>query len=135
MLKFLLPLLILISFAASASDDSNKTCRQVYNDGYLQLRYLAEDFNHGSIGKGEFAAQVVGLDTVIATKRGICLIVEEPGNKECVNLYKKRYKALRSEIKISSIILGGQRSVKEDVLERISNEFSNIYYRLKCGDL
>ncbi|MCO4794977.1 MAG: hypothetical protein KC493_14775 [Bacteriovoracaceae bacterium] len=135
MLKYLLPLLMLISFNVLAQDDTNKSCRQVYNQGYVQLRQLSNDFNDGYIGKAGFAAQVVALDTEIATKRGICLIVEEPRNKKCVKLYKKRYKALRKEIKISSIVLGGQREVKEDVLEAIANEFSNVYYQLKCGDL
>ncbi|TNE96729.1 MAG: hypothetical protein EP326_12755 [Deltaproteobacteria bacterium] len=134
MLKILLPLLMLMSFSAFAQD-TNQSCRQVYNDGYEKLRTLVVDFNEGYLGKVGFASQVVALDTEIAAVRGVCLVVEEPRNKECVNAYKKRYKALRKEVKVSSVVLGGQTEVKEDILESISNEFSNIYYRLKCGDL
>lgn len=134
MLKVLLPILMLMSFSVFAQDN-NQTCRQVYNDGYEKLRQLSLDFNQGYIGKVGFASQVVALDTEITAVRGVCLVIEEPRNKECVKAYKKRYKALRKEIKVSSVVLGGQTEVKEDILETIANEFSNIYYRLKCGDL
>jgi hypothetical protein len=134
-------LLILLNLgAASAASDNgkafdDKSCRDVYNSSFENLRNHVNDFNNGSIGKGSFATSIVGLDTYVTSKRAICYVIESPLNKKCVDIYKKRYKALRDNIKITSVLLGNQTEVSEDLLETIRNEFGTLYMRLRCGDL
>ena len=138
--KVFLLLLSVIAFGVQAQDSGkigpdDKSCRQVYNESYLDLRNLSLEFNNGEISNGGFATKVVTIDARLNSMRAICFVVESPDNKKCVEVYKKRFKALRKEVKITSVLLGNQSSVKPDIIEAIGNEFSTLYYQLKCGDL
>ena len=118
------------TFALSAKD-----CREAYNLAFEDLVSSSNDFNDRYLDRLEFSTKVALISTEIAAVRGVCLVVESPSNKKCVESYKKRYKALRKEIRLTSVLVGNQTSVKPKVLRTISNEFNNIFSRLKCGDL
>jgi hypothetical protein len=134
-MKKLLAILITIAISNSAFALSDKDCRDSYNKAYMNLLNSSLDFNTGYLDKFEFSAQVAAISTEVSAVRGLCLAVESPRNKKCVESYKKRYKALRKEIKLTSVLVGNQTQVKPRVLETIANEFGNIFSRLKCGDL
>ena len=124
---------LLISTSSFALSDSD--CREVYNQAFTELVSVSIDFNEGYLDKFGFAANVAAISTEVSAVRGICLTIESPQNKNCVRSYKKRYKALRNEIKLTSVLVGNQTEVKPRVIATISNEFGNLFSRLKCGDL
>lgn len=134
-------IITLFSLQAFAAEEdpkilpSDKSCRQIYNDSFISLRDASFDFNDGTLSSGAFGTKVVGIDAQLNSMRAICVVIESPANKKCVEIYKKRYKALRKEIKVTSVLLGNQTSVQPDIIEAIANEFSTLYYQLKCGDL
>jgi hypothetical protein len=134
-MKKLLALLVLISLSSQTFAISDKDCRDIYNNAFEKLISASVDFNSGYLGNKSFAAEVAVISTEVSAVRGVCLAVESPSNKKCVEAYKKRYKALRNEIKIISVLTGNQTRVKPRVMETISNEFGNIFSRAKCGDL
>lgn len=134
-MKKILSFLILIALSSNVLAISDKDCRNAYNSAFEKLISTSVDFNSGYIGNKSFAVEVAVISTEVSAVRGVCLAVESPSNKSCVQAYKKRYKALRNEIKIISVLTGNQTSVKPRVIQTISNEFSNIFSRAKCGDL
>lgn len=134
-MKKILGLVLLLGVANSTFALSDRDCRDAYNNAFQDLKRASIDFNQGYSDKFEFSAQVAGISTEVSATRGVCLAVESPSNKKCVASYKKRYKALRKEIKLTSVLVGNQTSVKPRVIESISNEFGNLFSRLKCGDL
>lgn len=142
LLNVLILLLSITSFSAMAQSGEeekilpdDKTCRQVYNQAYEDLKEITFDFNDQTIGGAIFTSKVVGIDAYLNSVRAVCFVVESPKNAKCVEAYKKRYKALRREIKITSVLLGNQTSINPDIIETIGHEFSALYYKLKCGDL
>ena len=134
MKKYLLPLLLLLAIN-SAHAISDSECRDVYNESFKDLVSASRDFNSNSINKFEFSLQVSEISTRVAGTRAICLAVESPDNKKCVAAYKKRYKTLRKQIKLTSVLVGNQTEVKPRVIQSISNEFSSLINRVRCGDL
>ncbi|PIK16075.1 hypothetical protein [Halobacteriovorax sp. JY17] len=134
MKKSLLVLLSLLclnsTYAISDSD-----CRDIYNESFENLVSASIDFNQGYSDKFEFSAQVAEISTRVSAIRAICLAVESPDNKKCVATYKKRYKTLRNQIKLTSVLVGNQTEVKPRVIQSITNEFSSLINRVKCGDL
>ncbi|ATH08275.1 hypothetical protein BIY24_10045 [Halobacteriovorax marinus] len=130
-------LLILMSLLClnSAYALSDAECRDVYNNAFEDLVSASLDFNQGYSDKFQFSAQVAEISTKVSTVRAICMAVESPRNKNCVQAYKKRYKTLRKEIKVLSVLTGNQTEVKPRILQSISNEFSSLFNRIKCGDL
>lgn len=132
--KSLLFLFLLLS-VNSAYAISDSECRDVYNESYKELLSASKDFNNGSVDRVEFSMQVAEISTRVAGTRALCLAVESPDNKKCVEAYKKRYKTLRSQIKLTSVLVGNQTEVRPRVIQSISNEFSSLINRVKCGDL
>ncbi|WP_127717448.1 hypothetical protein [Halobacteriovorax sp. HLS] len=124
---------LLLSTSTFALSDSD--CREVYNRAFIELVDASIEFNEGYMDKYEFSANVAAISTEVSAVRGVCLAVESPRNKKCVQSYKKRYKALRNEIKLTSVLVGNQTQVRPRLIETISNEFGNLFSRLKCGDL
>ena len=134
-MKKLLSIFVLITLSSNVLAISDKDCRNAYDTAFEKLISASTDFNSGYIGNKSFAAEVAIISTEVSAVRGVCLAVESPSNGKCVKAYKKRYKALRSEIKIISVLTGNQTRVKPRVMETITNEFGNIFSRAKCGDL
>ncbi|GEM_PF-6146852 len=134
MKKRVLSILLLLSLnSAYAISDSD--CRDVYNESFKDLVSASKDFNNGYSDKFEFSMQVAEISTRVSGTRAICLAVESPENKKCVMAYKKRYKTLRDQIKLSSVLVGNQTEVKPRLIQSISNEFTSLINRVKCGDL
>ena len=119
----------------SAYAISDADCRDVYNDSFEELVSASIDFNKGYSDKFQFSAQVAEISTRVSAVRAVCLAVESPANKKCVGAYKKRYRTLRKQIKLISVLTGNQQEVKPRILRSISNEFSSLINRVKCGDL
>ena len=115
-------------------DLSDKSCRDVYNSSYLKLSNHVNEFNNIHIKKGTFISKVLAIDTFIASKRLLCVIITPNTNKKCVEIYKKRFKILRDEINISSILLENQLEIDRDIIETIQAEFNTLFMKLKCGD-
>lgn len=114
---------------------SDADCRDVYNEAYKDLVSATIDFNQNYSDKVHFSVQVAEISTKVSAVRAMCLAVESPRNKDCVKAYKKRYKALRNEIKVLSVLSGNQTEVRPRVLRSIGNEFNSLINRVKCGDL
>ncbi len=134
MKKSLFSLILLLSLS-SAYAISDSECRDVYNESYKDLLSASKDFNSGYLDRVDFSMQVAEISTRVAGTRAICLAVESPENKNCVAAYKKRYKTLRNQIKLTSVLVGNQTEVKPRVIQSISNEFGSLINRVKCGDL
>jgi hypothetical protein len=101
---------LLVSLSALA--DSADTCKDAYKDGYTDLVEASMDFNHGRIGKGEFATTVAMISTEVSAVRAYCSVVEDPADKKCIQNLKKVYKDQREEIKVIAVLAGNQTSVK-----------------------
>jgi hypothetical protein len=134
MKKFSVLLLSLFIFN-SAYALTDRECRDVYNEAFTDLVQTSYDFNKGYSDKYEFSVQVAGISTVVSSVRAVCLAIESPKNKSCVQVYKKRYKSLRKQITLISVLVGNQNRVNPRVIESVSNEFSTVFNRIKCGDL
>jgi hypothetical protein len=135
-------LLLLIGVNCAFGQDSNKlyfdlsdkSCRQAYNFSYQELLKQVLKFNNGTIKKGALISHVLSIDTFIASKRLLCLVIEPSSNKKCVEIYKKRFKVLRDEVQISAILLEDQLEIDRDIIETIRSEFNTLYIRLQCGN-
>jgi len=134
-MKKLSVLLLSLFIFNSAYALTDRECRDVYNQAFQDLAQSSYDFNKGYSDKFEFSAQVAGISTTVTGVRTICLVVESPKNKQCVQAYKKRYKSLRKQIKLISVLVGNQTRVNPRAIETVSNEFSTLFNRVKCGDL
>ncbi|WP_372656284.1 hypothetical protein [Halobacteriovorax sp.] len=134
MRKSILSIVLLFSLS-SAYAISDSECRDVYNESFKDLVSASKDFNSGYADKYEFSMQVAEISTRVAGTRAVCLAVESPDNRKCVAAYKKRYKTLRSQIKLTSVLVGNQTEVKPRLIQSISNEFTSLINRVKCGDL
>jgi septation ring formation regulator EzrA len=126
---------IAIFLMNSAHALSDKQCRNIYNDSFESLLNASYDFNSRVLDKYEFAAKVTTISSSVTAIRAACAVVESPRNKNCVNAYKKRYKNLRKEIKVGSVLIGNQTRVRQKHLELAINEFNTILNRIKCDDL
>lgn len=113
MKKTLFLLLVLISSNSFASEAffSNQSCIDTYRTGYTQLQEAVRKFNDGFDNRFEFSAKVSANSTTIGVIRGACLMVENPTVEDCVTAYKDIYGDLRSQIKLSAILMGNQERV------------------------
>lgn len=134
-MKKLSVILLSLFIFNSAYALTDRECRDVYNQAFEDLVQSSYDFNKGYSNKYEFSTQVAGISTTVSGVRAVCLAVESPKNKRCVEAYKRRYKSLRKQIKLMSVLVGNQTRVNPRVIESVSNEFSTVFNRVKCGDL
>ncbi|OUR99978.1 hypothetical protein A9Q84_02800 [Halobacteriovorax marinus] len=134
-MKKLSVLLLSLFIFNSAYALSDRDCRNVYNDAFEELAQRTIDFNQGYSDKFEFSVQVAGISTTVSSVRALCLVIESPKNAKCVKAYKKRYKTLRNQIKLTSVLVGNQTRVNPRVIDTITSEFGTLFNRAKCGDL
>lgn len=118
--------------AQSSETDFNQSCRQAYNTAYEDLRNAVYNFEIDYINNIEFATIVTAISTGVTTARAVCSLIEDPGNKKCVELYQNRYNKLRDKINVGSLLFNQQKKVKWSVVEDIGSEFSNLFYSLRC---